>query len=206
MAVEANTNQLRGTWEPVTASSQVINGNYQITLTPVGRSAFYRLGAAAIFDAPPPFRNQANPGTRLQPLATLAHGAAVAAAQNLPVFVAQGVYSAPTLLLGSPPVSASVSLYGQFDGSTNWLRAESNTTTILSGETAVVFSQMISETHFEGFDVRATASLPGQSSYGIVVSNPAAPVVLRFNSINPGDGAAGKTAPLAPTEPLAAKV
>jgi hypothetical protein len=62
MSVQANTNLLRGRWEPFTAPSQVVNGNYQITLTPGDQSAFYRLGAAAVFVAPPPFGNETNPG------------------------------------------------------------------------------------------------------------------------------------------------
>ena len=185
MSVQANTNLARGSWEPVTAPSRVVNGNYQITLTPEDQSVFYRLGASAVFVAPPPFGNDTNPGTWLQPVATLARGVAVAAAQNLPVFVAQGVYSGPTLQLSSPPVGASVSLYGQFDGTTNWLRAVSNITTIFSGDAAVVISQIAGETHFEGFEVHATVSLPGHSAYGVVVSNPAAPGVLR----SPGAGA-----------------
>jgi hypothetical protein len=55
-----------------------------------------------------------------------------------------------------------------------------------------VLSQITSETHFEGLDIRARASLPGHNAYGIPVSNPAAPVVFRFNSFSPGDGAPGQ--------------
>lgn len=173
-------------WEPVTPPAVATNGNFEAGVALPNQSAFFRLSAAAVFVAPPPFGNDTNPGTRLQPMATLAQGISAAAALHLPVFVAKGTYSETLLQPGS------VSLFGQFDGTTSWTRAASNTTTIVGGEMGVLLSGITHETHFEGFDVRASASFPGHSAYGIVISNPAAPLVVRFNTVTAGDGVAGQ--------------
>jgi hypothetical protein len=144
----------------------------------------------AVFVASPPFGSDASPGTMLQPVATLEKGIQLAGAATpvKDVYAARGTYnsSGPLLLV------SGVSLYGQYDGTTNWARAATNITTIEGDVTAILAQNLAAETHVEGFSVTsANATGPGLSSYGVRVVGGSGELVLRYNSIAAGAGAGG---------------
>ena len=223
LLVQASTNlALPGSWRTLT-NAQLNNGNYEL-VDPIASSRFYRLVndtnaldvpdpsfvdsngdgidgtiQKAIFVATPPFGNDSNPGTMLAPVATLERGIALAAAQNKDVYVAAGTYTPA----GPLQLQSGVSLYGLYDGTTNWGRGTQNLTVIAGGSTAVFASGLTNETHVEGFSIKATTPVnPGQSAYGILVINSTSNVVIRYNSIsadNATDGSAGTSPGSQPT-------
>jgi hypothetical protein len=147
-------------------------------------------GSRAVFVAPPPFGSDANPGTMQQPLATVEKGIQLAGAATpvKDVYVARGTYTpAGTLALVS-----GVSLYGQYDGTTNWTRAATNITTINGAVTAVLAQNLAADTHVEGFYITAAnATGLGLSSYGVRVVGGTGNLILRYNSITAGTGGDG---------------
>jgi hypothetical protein len=152
----------------------------------------------AIFVANPPFGNDNNPGTEILPVATLEHAIELAAAQNKDVYAAAGIYMPAGTLMLSP----GVSLYGLFDGTTNWGRGGSNTTIILGAVTAVLATNIVRETHLEGFRISsASASAAGQSSYGVFIANGTSNVVVRYCSIIAGNGGDGQPGPFGVSGP-----
>lgn len=146
----------------------------------------------AIFVAVPPLGNDANPGTTLAPVATLEHAIVLAASAGKDVYVAKGVYSSAAPL----HLASGVSLYGLYDGTTNWGRGAQNATVIAGNSTAVLALNISNETHIEGFSIQASpAAGAGQSSYGILIAGGAGNVFIRNNSISSGAGATGAAGP-----------
>ena len=172
-------------WSPISARFYTLGAQLQVTQS-VSQTRFFRLAAlTAVYVAPPPFGNDANPGTTQAPLATIGAGIALAAIPKVPVNVAAGTYTqAVTLVSG-------VSLYGLYDGTTNWTRGQSNTTAIQAGSVAVDGSLITTETHIDGFLITAAnATNSGGSSYGIRIAN-SSNVFISNNTIKSGNGAAG---------------
>ena len=222
--LQATTNLVPATnWSSV-SNVQLLSGSFQM-VEPMNSKRFYRLvndpNAAdipdpsfidsngdgidgdkqkAIFVARPPFGNDSNQGTMLAPVATLEHGIALASAQNKDVYVAAGTYSPA----GPLQLASGVSLYGLYDGTTNWGRGTQNMTIISGNSTAVVATFITKETHIEGFSITAASPpAPGISTYGVFVANLSSNVVIRYNSISAGNGAEGSAGTSSPSQPPA---
>src|SRR6266404_5799494 len=222
--LESTTNlSFSGSWVSL-SNAQLVNGSLQI-VEPIGSTRFYRLAndtnaldvpdpsfidsngdgidgdkQKAIFVAKPPFGSDTNAGTMLAPVATLERGIALAAAQSKDVYVAAGTYSPA----GPLQLASGVSLYGLYDGTTNWGRGTQYLTVISGGPTAVLATGISKETHIEGFSILASSpNDPGQSTYGILVINSPSNVVIRYNSISAGNGSDGSAGTFAPNQPSA---
>jgi len=189
-------------WRPIEQAAVRFNGSYRLTLPidPAAEAGFFRLQglehfplgdipgdyidsdgdgidgefSRSIFLAPAPFGDDRNPGTPDRPVASLKQ--AVELAESIPlkswVCMAQGTYklSAP---LRMPP---RVSLFGQYDGTTNWVQSAGNITRIQGPSTVLIFGEYPQDTfrlpiHMFGLEVIASdASQPGESSYGIRIN------------------------------------
>jgi hypothetical protein len=193
-----------GTWAPVSSKPRLVDGRFQLITGCTEVGEFYRVvcdqpescgctedPTQAVFVATPPFGNDTNSGSNLSPVATLgkAMELASAAPQKKRVYVAKGTY-----LLAAPlELLPGVSLYGQFDGTTNWTRSVENTTVLAGSTTAITAHDLGAETHLEGFTIlSADAGAPGESSYGIRVTGGTHPLFIRFNTIIAGAGALGR--------------
>jgi len=144
----------------------------------------------AIYVAPPPAGDDSYTGSSLLPVATLSKAIQLAAAASprKPVHVAAGAYTISTTL----SLASGVHVYGQFSGPPDWQRDAQYETIISGPATAVLAQDIAEETHLEGFTIRsADAAGLGQSSYALRIVDSAGPVVVRFNTILPGHGAAG---------------
>jgi hypothetical protein len=198
-------------WDSVSNAPSGV-GSFQFDV-PVGSNQFFRLSLVtnssdvpdpnfqdtngdgidgdknkAIFVAAPPFGNDANLGTMLAPVATLEHAIALAASAGKDVYVAAGIYSPAAPLR----LASGVSLYGLYDGTTNWGRNAQNVTIITGNSTAILALNISKETHLEGFSIQASAAAgAGQSSYGVLAANGTGDLFVRYNSIVSGNGAAG---------------
>ncbi len=128
--------------------------------------------------------NDADPGSMLLPVKTIAQGIALAVANSKKhVYVAGGSYG-----LGTLNMADGVSLYGQFDGPPSWGRAAGNTTTIAAIGTAVLAQNLSLETHLEGFEIFVGS---GFTNYGIRVEGGGGNFYVRYNLILAGPGTAG---------------
>lgn len=219
--VEASVGGLKSpVWQPIQEAASRIDGEYRLTVPRDSGMAFYRLAqvteiggdtpgdfadsngdgidgdfSRAVFLAPPPFGNDRNSGTMQFPVATLEH--AVELAETVPlkhdVYIAQGEYGlrAPLRL---PP---HVSLFGQFDGTTNWGIAARNVTTISGPATTLILGEYPGEVLL-GLPVRlvgltviaADATEPGGSSKAVVIKGLKYSVSLERCQIYAGKGAA----------------
>jgi hypothetical protein len=182
-------------WRPSAIAPDIIGDLGRVTI-PIGDgNKYYRLATDdagsgtnnLVYVAEPPFGSDANSGSRLYPVATLER-AITLAANSIPrksVHVAKGTYfPVQTLHLAS-----GVSLYGQYDGTTNWLRSPTNLTKIFGAQTAVLASTINDQTVFEGFQVFADpARKDGESSYGLRVVNGTGSLIIRSNIIVASDG------------------
>jgi hypothetical protein len=200
----------RGPWTNVTQSPSVVNGS-NVLLQSIGSTPrFFRLAcggpdapdagfidsncdgidgdaAQAIFVVAAGGSDM-NPGTRSQPMATLPAAINRAAQQLKDVYVGKGTYN----MSGTLNLKDGVSLYGQYDPTNNWSRAAANETTISAGVTAIMGNMITGETHVEGFTIKAAnATTAGESSYGVNLMYLTGLVVVRYNRIEAGNGAAG---------------
>jgi len=123
--------------------------------------------AQAVFVAPN--GNDANPGTREAPMATVSEGItrAIAMAKNH-VYVSQGTY------LGSVTLANGISIWGGFDASSNWARSASFVTrllatTVVGGRlTGVAGNSITAVTHVADLTIETTnAPAAGASNYGL---------------------------------------
>lgn len=133
-----------------------------------------------------PTGNDANPGTRAQPFATIQ--AAIDAADNAgasgDVYVAAGDY-AESLILKS-----RVSVYGGFDPVT-WTRDTAQFRPAIAGGPTAVLGSVTNQLTLEGLAITAAdAPAPGGSSIGVLLANSAG-VIIRGNWITAGAGVAG---------------
>ncbi len=189
-------------WRPIEQAAVRLNGRYRLTLPidPASESGFFRLQgqesfplgdipgdyidsdgdgidgdfSRSIFVAPPPFGDDRNPGTADRPVATLFQ--AVELSESVPlknwVCIAQGTYKL-TSPLRLPP---RVSLFGQFDGTTNWVQGSAHATRIQGPSTVIIFGEYPLDTtpypvHVFGLEITASdATQPGESSYGIRIN------------------------------------
>ncbi|HEV8303397.1 MAG TPA: Ig-like domain-containing protein [Gemmatimonadales bacterium] len=127
--------------------------------------------------------NDGNAGTRSAPLRTLGAALTRAAASGADVYVAAGQYGE------SPVLRSGVSLYGGYDA--RWLRnPEGSITRVVGGNKAIVGAS-VSNVTIDGFVIEsADAVQPGESSYGIFLTNVAS-IKISGNQITAGRGAAG---------------
>ncbi|HXF49308.1 MAG TPA: hypothetical protein VNL73_07785, partial [Verrucomicrobiae bacterium] len=131
--------------------------------------------------------NDANPGTMLSPVATIARGIFLAdSTGRAHVYVAGGTY------IGTVSMADGVSLYGQYDGPPGWGRSGANTTTVSDTGTAVLASNITVETHLEGFAIVSTTNASERTGFGIRVVNGNGPLYVRYNSVMPGTGLDGQ--------------
>jgi hypothetical protein len=140
--------------------------------------------ASAFFVSPA--GNDANPGTRAQPFATIqrAIDAADVAGASGDVYVAAGDY-AESLVLKS-----RVSVYGGFDPVT-WIRDTAQFRPAITGGPTAVLGIETDLVVLEGLAITAAdATASGGSSIGVLLANSTG-VVVRGNWITAGAGAAG---------------
>src|ERR1051326_8273930 len=140
MRVESKTD-LGQTWTPANLQPMAQNGIYTVSYPANEARRLFRVVCdqaedcdpvlnvkGPLFVAEPPFGSDDNPGNSMQPLATLPKAIELAA-KLMPVtsvYVAPGTYS----LAGPLALASGVSIYGQFDGTTNWTRSVENTTVL----------------------------------------------------------------------------
>ncbi|HEY3357582.1 MAG TPA: hypothetical protein VGQ83_30300 [Polyangia bacterium] len=145
--------------------------------------------ALSIFVAPPPFGNDANPGTMLAPVASIAKGIELATPQKLDVLIAVGLYYETVTLV------SGVSLYGGYDPESNWQRVHHSAiaaSVVMGGTTALKAQDLALETHVELLDIRSTKPTdPGASSYGVLVLDSPGPVVIADCYVVAADGTDG---------------
>jgi hypothetical protein len=122
--------------------------------------------------------NDGNSGSMAKPVATISMGIALAQQRLLKeVYVSKGMYGPVALANG-------ISIYGGYDASNNWQRANSNIATITGGVPAIDAQLISSETHVELVTVvGGTQGMGGGSSYGVRVANSSGPVVLHNDAI-----------------------
>ncbi|MCB9701498.1 MAG: hypothetical protein H6711_06385 [Myxococcales bacterium] len=108
-----------------------------------------------------------NPGTRDQPLKTVAAGITKAAATDADVYVAKGVYpEAATLKMAD-----GVSVFGGYDEGDDWSRSPDNLTRIEVGDpTAVRAEGLGSTTVLHLLTIAGGDAPPGASAYGVFAS------------------------------------
>lgn len=142
--------------------------------------------------------NNGNPGTKSQPVLTIATGIARAIAQGkTQLFVSMGTYNEKVTL------SNGISLYGGYNAAAAWARSSVNTTTISFGS---VISDRVSA--MEGFNITTpttvdrftiqsgnatgiTATGNGRNSYGVYCSGCTA-LTIKNAVITAGNGSAGQ--------------
>ncbi|GMV39841.1 MAG: hypothetical protein AMXMBFR64_15570 [Myxococcales bacterium] len=127
-----------------------------------------------------------NPGTREEPLKTIAQGIAAAqAAQRPHVYVSQGIYAETVEL------QAGISLFGGYSAKNGWGRSKSYVTQIQGGSVAVRAEGIGVPTILDGFTITsANTGGSGASSIGVLISGSTG-VELRYNTIEAGAGGAG---------------
>ncbi len=189
-------------WQPIGQAAVKSGGQYRLTIPSDEGAGFFRLfgGPAAagepdypgdfrdtdgdgldgeffraIFLAPPPFGNDRNAGTFNAPVASLRH--AVELAQSIPlrwsVYMAKGEYRVDRPLRMPP----SVSLFGWFDGTTNWGYSTSNLTRVVGPSTVLMFGNYPGDTatnsvRVVGLEIEAAdATQPGESSYAVMIAS-----------------------------------
>ncbi len=221
--VETSFQNAGGTaWRPVPKAATKSGNAYRMTIPLDGDSGFFRLfgGPAAagepdypgdyrdtngdgidgdfsraIFLAPPPFGNDLNSGTATAPVATLEH--AVELAESIPfrqsVYMAKGTY-----ILDSPlRMPPRVSLFGWFDGTTNWTYSSDNLTRIVGPSTVLIFGDYPGDTsdhavRIAGLEILAAdAATPGASSYAVMARNRQSQLLFDRCRIVAGRGATG---------------
>jgi hypothetical protein len=134
--------------------------------------------------------NDANPGTRAAPMATIRNAIAriVSAGTAADLYVAAGVYTSNTTIA----IASGVSIYGGFDPA-DWARTAASVTTIQVSVSPAMLAQNItvptevSQLTIEGGNATA---FPGATAYGIKVVNSTA-LRISGNVISAGNGAAG---------------
>lgn len=156
----------------------------------------------AIFVAPTGDDLNNNGLTPQTPVATIAKGIELASVNALPqVLVQNGIYNESLTLVGG------VHVFGGYDA--NWVHVPSTdsvATIVQGGTTAALASGVNSPATLSFLTLRsANAVTPGDSSYAVRIINSAGPVILRYDRIEPGNGAAGADAGDAPdsSPPLA---
>lgn len=209
-------------WQPMGQAASRFGGKYRLTIPTDGDAGFFRLfgGPAAanepdypgdfrdtngdgidgdfsraIFLALPPFGNDLNPGTPTAPVATLEH--AVELAESIPlrqsVYMARGTYQLDRPLRMPPRVS----LFGWFDGTTNWTYATTNLTRIVGPSTVLVFGDYPGDdsdhaVRLAGLEIIASdATSPGASSYAVMARNRTTQLLFDRCRLVAGRGAPG---------------
>lgn len=209
-------------WQPIGQAAAKSGGQYRLTIPANQDASFFRLfgGPGAdgepdlpgdfrdtngdgldgefsrtIFLAPPPFGNDRHAGTPMAPVATLRH--AVELAQSIPlrwsVYMAKGEYRVDRPLRMPPRVS----LFGWFDGTTNWGYSTSNVTRVVGPSTVLMFGyypddNTTNRVRIVGLEIEAAdARQPGESSYAVMIRNRTEGVVIDRCRIIAGRGARG---------------
>ncbi|AKF03179.1 RNA-binding protein [Sandaracinus amylolyticus] len=133
--------------------------------------------------------NDANPGTRDMPVATITRGIELARTSGrarMEVYVAAGAYAESIVL------ADGVSIFGGYNAAQGWRRSASFVSQIDGGTTAVLGSGLTRDSEVQLFTiVSAGATAGGESSYGVRIVNSTGLVTLRLNTIRSGNGAAG---------------
>ncbi|MDW8362712.1 MAG: DUF1565 domain-containing protein, partial [Myxococcales bacterium] len=137
--------------------------------------------------------NDAHPGTRDRPVATLARAieiARTAGRARREVYVSAGTYPGPLRL------ESGVSLYGGYDASRRWRRDRTTASEIRGGTTAVLGDGLTADLELQLLHVQSDAATEaGDSSYGIRIVNSTALVTMRLLTVRSSAGAAGADGP-----------
>ena len=130
-----------------------------------------------------PGGSDSNPGTQSQPVKTINHGIALAAAQSPPdrVDVQEGTYDEATLNLAT-----GVGIYGGYNS--DWVRSPSNVTTIEGAPQAALADDVTGAT-LDQLTLEATAG-PNGTAYGLRAIN-GSQVTLNNVVIDAGTGVGG---------------
>ena len=210
-------------WQPIGQAAAKSGGQYRLTIPTDEDAGFFRLFGGpgdegepdypgdfrdtngdgldgeffrTIFLAPPPFGNDRHTGTPNAPVATLRH--AVELAQSIPlrwsVYMAKGEYRVDRPLR-MPPF---VSLFGMFDGTTNWGYSTSNLTRVVGPSTVLMFGSYLNvdnatnRVRIVGLEIEAAdATEPGESSYAVMIRDRSQGVTIDRCRIVAGRGARG---------------
>jgi hypothetical protein len=133
--------------------------------------------------------NDDYPGTREEPVATIAKAIEIADAANKDVCLAGEVF------LESVTLPSGVSLYGGFDPDHPifaWRRVDYATTEISAPGTVVYATLIDDETHIEGLTLTATAPAgAGASAYGVRLDGGLDTLYVRYNQVTVAEGATG---------------
>jgi Bacterial Ig-like domain len=128
--------------------------------------------------------DDANEGTRAEPMKTLQAAIDKAAASGADVYMGAGEY-AQSLILAD-----GVSLYGGFDA--DWVRKPGAATKVISDAPKAISGAGVSNLVVDGLTiVSGDAAAPGESSYGILLASSAG-VTISNNDITAGNGADGQ--------------
>src|SRR4051794_26740274 len=137
--------------------------------------------------------NDANPGTRAAPFATIRLGVLAAMSPvKKNVLIGAGTYTGPTIVLPN-----GVSLYGGYDPASGWTRSPANVTTFNSTSTNGIGISILSYTAIgvvDGLTISTTTvgGAPSTSSIAVAINNSPG-IALRYNTLLPGVPRAGAT-------------
>lgn len=181
-ATPTDTATITPTSTPTRTPTRTFTNTPTITRTPTHLG-----GDNAIFVSGGSLGNDANPGTRVSPMKTLA--AAIAAATSGQQVCIDGNFSGGTYF-ESVTLKNGVSLRGGFNAAANW--AHTGVTTTISGGTTAVFGSAVSNLFIRDLRIIAAANgATGGSSYGIRVVNGGSNVTVRDCVISAGNGGNG---------------
>jgi hypothetical protein len=208
--LQSTASVTQGPWSSITQSPTLVSGHHVLLQSIQSTPRFFRLACAGIDEPDAGFidsncdgidgdaaqavfvvatgGSDLNPGTRAAPMATLQAAMQRATSHGKrAVYAGKGTY----IVNGTLHLTNGISFYGQYSPADNWTRSSLHETRILAGKTAVAAINVSLETHVEGFAIMAAnATLPGESSYGVRLQSSSG-VVLRYNNIEAGTGAAG---------------
>lgn len=187
-------------WQGYTELPAVSGDLKTVTVPILSGNRFYRLICDSpncgfvlddsIYVAEPPLGSDSNPGVKDLPVATIERGIELASQFNprKRVLVGSGRY----FPVSPVQIRSGVSVYGSFDPRNNWLQTPTNSTIIQGAATAVLASNLMTETRLEGLHILSSvARTPGESSYGVRVLGGTAALIISSNQISASSGADG---------------
>jgi hypothetical protein len=136
-----------------------------------------------------------NPGTKSQPVRTIAHGITHALNEDkTDVNISAGVYDETVSL------ASSMHLHGGFNPST-WIRDITVNETTINGEAKAVIGTSVSDAMLDGLSVESSnATGVGASSYGVFLTNCPGVQIVSCSIIS-GNGSSGTSGAAGPSGP-----
>jgi hypothetical protein len=134
-----------------------------------------------------PSGSDSNPGTRAEPLQTVAAAIQKASAGAVDVYIAHGTYTQTEFRLLS-----NVNLYGGYDDTFQSRNPSANPTILVGGTAALTASSGVSHVKVDGITIRsASATASGGSSYAVLLRG-ARDVSFNGCAVEAGSGARGQ--------------